>query len=183
MNYFLKYVYIATIKKLENKMGNKKIKLDIYTDGACSRNGKGNAKGGWSYCVTNGMEVLKTSYGGVYNTTNNRMELLAIVNALKEVEKKVRKGTTFENNNYSLRIFSDSSYAVNGINKRWVKSWINNGWKTNRGTDVLNKDLWEIINNYDSILNFQLIHVRGHNGDRFNELCDRLAKQGINELD
>lgn len=156
----------------------KKQRIDIYTDGACSGNGEDNSKGGWSYCISNGMEVISSSYGGVYNTTNNRMELLAIVNALDETYHNISD----ELDKYSVRLFSDSAYAVNGVNKRWIKSWINNGWKTNRGTPVINRDLWEKINEFDKKFDFQMVHVKGHDGNYFNELCDSLAKRAIKEL-
>lgn len=151
----------------------KEIKLDIYTDGACSGN---PGKGGWSFVVTNGTEKLKFFSGGELSTTNNRMELTAIVEALKYVEKIKEKN---EKKKLYVRIFSDSSYCVNALNQRWIKKWLNNNWTTSKGTPVLNKDLWLEINKFDKLIDFQLIKVKGHSGNIYNEECDKLAKEAI----
>lgn len=160
----------------------KKIKYDIYTDGACSNNGNYEDSyggiGGWSYIVTNGTKELSSSSGGELETTNNRMELTAIIKALSFIKKEVEKSSK----DCSVRIFSDSAYCVNAINKRWIKKWLINGWKTSKGTDVLNKDLWLKLNELDKQVDFQIIHIKGHNGNEFNEKCDKLAKNEVNQL-
>ncbi len=151
-----------------------KIKFDIYTDGACSGN-PGN--GGWAFIATNGTNDFEEIYcGGELETTNNRMELLSIVKALEYMYKLIKKN---KNNIYSVRIFSDSAYCVNAINKRWLKKWINNGWVTNKGTPVINKDLWLKVNKYDKLFDFQIIKVKGHSGNEINEKCDKIAKNAI----
>lgn len=151
-------------------MKNKKI--DIYTDGACSGN---PGTGGWSFVITNGIEEIKSVNGGELETTNNRMELKAIIKSLECIAKYIEK----KKERYSIRIFSDSSYCVNAINKRWIKKWLNNGWVTSKGTPVANKDLWLELNKYDKLIDFQIIKVKGHSGDIFNEKCDKLAKEAI----
>lgn len=150
-------------------------KIDIYTDGACSDNG-GEGIGGWACIITNGAKIKNIS-GGELHTTNNRMELKAVIEALKYCEKSLKLM-----NERALRIFSDSAYVVNGINKRWLKKWIANGWKTSKGTSVQNQDLWEIIDKYDKKINFQIIKVKGHSGDLINDECDKLAKLEVDKI-
>lgn len=150
-------------------------KIDVYVDGACSSNGF-DGIGGWACVITNGTKD-KILSGGELHTTNNRMELMAIIKAIEGF-----KSLNIPHEHCGLRIYSDSAYAVNGLNRRWVKKWIINGWKTSSGSNVLNRDLWEILDTYDKELNIQLIKVKGHNGDEYNELCDRIAKDEVNKL-
>ena len=149
-------------------------KLDIYTDGACSGNGY-EGIGGWACVATNGAKTKELS-GGELNTTNNRMELIAVIKAIEYF-----KGSSLKDS-HLLRIFSDSAYVVNAINKRWLKKWIINGWKTSQGGPVQNRDLWEIVNKYDKEVDFQIIKVKGHDGDPLNERCDVLAKAEVEKL-
>lgn len=99
--------------------------IKIYTDGACSGN---PGKGGWAAVILNGNSIEKIS-GSAENTTNNRMELMALISALKFVKDQ------------NLEIFTDSKYAKDGIEK-WIINWKKNGWKTSNKEDVKNKDLW-----------------------------------------
>ena len=145
-------------------MSNKIKKVEAYIDGAC----KGNpGPGGWSVILTNGTDIIKELSGGFRNTTNNRMELLALVKCLECIIKEYA--------DCQIKIFSDSSYVVNSINKKWLKKWSMNGWKTASKTDVQNVDLWKDALEYISMLNFQIIHIKGHSGIRFNERADELA--------
>ena len=95
---------------------------------------------------------------------------------VKYVEKIKEKN---EKQKLYVRIFSDSSYCVNALNQRWIKKWLNNNWTTSKGTPVLNKDLWLEINKFDKLIDFQLIKVKGHSGNIYNEECDKLAKEAI----
>lgn len=149
-----------------------KLKLNIYTDGSCLKN---PGKGGWAYVVTNSTDskVMIEKSGGERYTTNNRMEIQAVINSIKDFKKYIDKKGIAE---YKLNIYSDSSYCVNSVNKKWIKKWMENGWKTSRGTDVLNRDLWEEIINLSEDISFKLIKIKGHSGEEFNEKCDKLAK-------
>jgi len=145
--------------------------VKIYTDGACSGN---PGPGGWSV-VVNLDEECKQYSGGEASTTNNRMELTAVIRCLEMILKNKSKDARFE-------IHSDSAYVVNAINNRWLESWERNGWRTKQKEPVKNKDLWEqaakcLYNIRKAKQSVVLIKVKGHAGNTFNELCDKLAKE------
>lgn len=106
--------------------------LRIYTDGACSGNQNENNIGGWGAVLEYG-EAQKELYGGELNTTNNRMELTAAIEAFKALKKE---GQTIE-------VFSDSSYVMNCFREKWYVGWEKNGWKNSSKKDVENQDLWK----------------------------------------
>lgn len=138
--------------------------MEIYTDGAC----KGNpGKGGWAFVVV--LEDKKTYFdtGKEINTTNNRMELTAVLKALEY---------SCENNVSDLLIYSDSAYIVNCFNEKWTDKWISNGWKTSKKKDVLNQDLWKsILELHKKINKISYVFVKGHSGNKYNEEADKLA--------
>lgn len=105
--------------------------INIYTDGACSGNQSEENLGGWGAILEYGLHQ-KELFGGEINTTNNRMEMLALLNALKAIKK----------NNQKVNVFSDSSYLMNCFRERWYDNWLKNNWKTSKKTDVENRDLW-----------------------------------------
>ena len=142
--------------------------LVIYTDGACSGN---PGKGGWGVFIFNTKTEL---YGRLDFTTNNQMELLAVINALLYTEK---------NNltDHILYIYTDSQYVKNGITT-WIKSWKNNNWKNSAKKPVKNKELWQQLDNLCQNKNITWNWVKGHNGDIGNEKADELARRGIEEL-
>lgn len=150
---------------------NNKGKISIYTDGACSGN---PGPGGWAVVIGLSSGIEKIS-GGSKETTNNRMELMAYVEALKYIyDKKIKKAD----------IYSDSAYVVNSINNKWIKKWVVNGWKTSGRKEVKNKDLWEMqIKICEAIklrgVKINLIKVKGHAGNALNEYADELAKSEI----
>ena len=131
----------------------------IYTDGACSGN---PGKGGWAAVILNGNSIEKIS-GSAENTTNNRMELMALISALKFVKDQ------------NLEIFTDSKYAKDGIEK-WIINWKKNGWKTSNKEDVKNKDLWIELDKLNKKKKIKWTWVKGHAGDKYNSLADELAK-------
>jgi len=134
--------------------------VDIYTDGACSGN---PGKGGWgAVLVYNGNE--KEISGGHPDTTNNRMELTAVIEALKALNEPC-----------NVTLTTDSKYVCDAINKKWVYSWKKNGWKKSDKKPTLNVDLWEQLLNLLNIHNVSFIWVKGHNGHPYNERCDSLA--------
>lgn len=135
-------------------------KIDIYTDGACSGN---PGKGGWGAVLVYGNNEKELS-GGNPNTTNNRMELTAVIEALKALKEPC-----------SVKLTTDSKYVCDAINQRWVYGWKKNGWKKSDKKPALNVDLWQELLPLLEIHNVDFIWVKGHNGHKYNERCDTLA--------
>ena len=141
-------------------------KIDIYTDGAC----RGNpGPGGWGALLIY-KDADKTIYGGEKNTTNNRMEMTAIIEALKIVKMDCE-----------ITLYTDSKYVMDGITK-WLPNWKKKGWITSNKKPVKNKDLWQILEECISKQNIEWQWVKGHAGITGNEKADELANQGIDEL-
>ena len=138
--------------------------IKIYTDGSCLTN-PGN--GGWAAIISDG-KIIKKISGNEKNTTNNRMELQAPINALKYM----RPGS-------EIKIYTDSKYVKNGITE-WINTWVLNNWKTSNKEDVKNKDLWIDLYNLNTSLNIQWNWVKAHDGDPLNEEVDLLAKKAAN---
>lgn len=134
--------------------------VSIYTDGACSGN---PGKGGWgAVLVYNGKE--KELSGGNPETTNNRMELTAVIKALEALNEPC-----------NVTLTTDSKYVCDAVNKGWVYSWMKNGWKKADKKPALNVDLWQELLELLKIHNVDFVWVKGHNGHQYNERCDRLA--------
>ena len=138
--------------------------IKIYTDGSCVSN-PGN--GGWAAIINMNGKIKKIS-GNVKNTTNNRMELMAPINALKNINSKD-----------PIEIFTDSKYVKNGITE-WINTWVLNNWKTSKKEDVKNKDLWIELYKLNQSLNVKWNWVKAHAGDPLNEEVDMLAKEAAN---
>ena len=137
-----------------------KKKVTIYTDGACSGN---PGPGGWgAVLIYNGHEKQISGYDPM--TTNNRMELTGAVTALETLKYPCE-----------VDLYSDSSYLVSSVEKGWLYSWSKKGWKNSQKKDVPNRDLWEQILKLMSIHDITFHWVAGHNGNEYNEICDRLA--------
>mgnify|MGYP001954921636 CR=1 FL=1 len=144
------------------------MKIKLFTDGGCRKNGIG----GWGVVFVCG-DVVKEVYGGTTNTTNNKMELTSVIEALKRVKRR----------DIPIKVYSDSAYIVNCFNDKWYVKWRRNGWINSRGQPVENKDLWEeLINLVESFDSIEFVKVKGHSGVEFNERADQLANQGIEEL-
>ena len=135
--------------------------IKIYTDGSCLKN-PGN--GGWAAIICTKDEMKKIS-GSEKDTTNNRMELLATINALKEV-----------NSEDLIEIYTDSKYVKNGITD-WIHNWIKNNWKTSNKEDVKNKDLWVQLHELSKNSKIKWNWVKAHAGNPLNEEVDLLAKK------
>ncbi len=148
------------------------MRVRIYTDGACSEN---PGPGGWA-AVLNTASKCSTISGNEKLTTNNRMELKAVVEVFKKILSKPRRP------DIQYDIFSDSAYVVNTINNNWLEVWQKNNWQTTKHEDVKNKDLWEEFNELrlkaDTLGVCITLHkIKGHSGNTFNELVDKLAKE------
>ena len=140
------------------------MKFNIYTDGSCLGN-PGN--GGWA-AIINDEKKIKKIFGSEKNTTNNRMELLAPINALKGIKP-----------GFEIKIYTDSQYVKNGITK-WINTWLVNNWKTSKKENVKNKDLWIELYNLNKLHNVQWNWVKAHDGIPMNEEVDLLAKKAAN---
>ena len=137
--------------------------IKVYTDGACSGNGKEGAIGGWAFCVIGeNDELIYSETGAEVNTTNNRMEFTAMLRALQWAEKNL-------NNNF-IEYYTDSALLYNTLTQ-WIEGWKNNGWKRKTG-EIKNLDFVKQLYEYSN-KNFN--HLRGHHGDKWNEWCDRAA--------
>ena len=137
-------------------------KVTIYTDGACSGN---PGKGGWAAIIIEN-EKEKVISGSEPLTTNNRMELSAVINALKEI-------TLTE-----ISIYTDSKYVKNGI-ESWIKNWKMNGWMTASKQPVKNKDLWLELDTLVSEKKIEWKWVKGHSNDHYNTIVDEAARKAI----
>jgi predicted dehydrogenase/ribonuclease HI len=143
-------------------------KLTIYTDGGCSGN---PGTGGWACVIIDG-DAEKVVSGGEPLTTNNRMELMAAINGLATVVQNPSW------NKRKLRIFSDSQYVKNGITN-WIITWKKNGWLTSAKKPVLNRELWEELDELCTALDVEWSWVKGHAGFKYNEMCDELCQKEI----
>lgn len=140
--------------------------IKIFTDGAC----KGNpGKGGWGALIIDNNEEIEI-YGGSLNTTNNRMELLATINALK-----------FYNDSKIIELYTDSKYVQNGITD-WIDNWKKNGWLNASKKPVKNIELWKELDVMSNFHKVDWFWVKGHSNHRENDLADALANRGIEEL-
>ena len=142
--------------------------VDIYTDGACSGN---PGKGGWGAVLVYGNTEKEIS-GGNSDTTNNRMELTAVIEALKMLKMPC-----------NVTLTTDSKYVCDAINQQWVYSWKKNGWKKADKKPALNVDLWEELLPLLEIHNVTFNWVKGHNGHPYNERCDSLAVNEYLKID
>ncbi len=141
-------------------------KVDIYTDGACSGN---PGIGGWcAILIYNGIE--KTISGFNKQTTNNRMEVFAIIQGLAALKERCE-----------VTIYSDSAYAVNAIENGWLESWKRNGWRTGDNKEVKNIDLWNDLSLRMSEHNVRFVKVKGHADNEYNNLCDKTARAEIDK--
>ena len=140
------------------------MKYVIYTDGACSGN---PGPGGWGAVIFDEKNKQNNISGKVKESTNNRMELIAPIMALKKIESKS-----------DVVIFTDSTYVKNGITE-WIKKWEKNNWKNSKKEPVKNKDLWMRLNNLCQKNNVVWKWVKGHSNNKYNNLADELATDAV----
>ena len=155
-----------------------KLYIELYTDGAC----RGNpGMGAYAYVIllknNNGDVIVETSNSKAYpDTTNNKMELLAVISGLKNIiELNV--------NTKSINVFTDSQYIVNAFNKYWIDNWLKNDFRRNKKDEVKNIDLWENLISLLKNFNYTFIWVKGHAGNKYNEMCDKLCNIEMDNLD
>jgi len=139
----------------------------IYTDGACSGN---PGPGGWGAILFYGIHKKELS-GGVKATTNNRMEIQAVIEGLKLLKEPCR-----------VQVYSDSAYVVNCFQKGWIHGWLRNGWKNSKKEPVENQDLWKQLWELMKLHTVEYIKVKGHSDNEFNNRCDELAREAIKRL-
>ena len=150
--------------------------IEIYTDGSCKNNGNNDACGGWGFIaiINSDEEEPYAQYGGEKSTTNNRMEMTAMIEACKYYEELLES----LNEGDSCIIYTDSAYIHNCISQNWWKKWINNNWVNSKKEPVKNKDLWEKLIPYFLNKNFSFRKIKGHAGYKYNEIADLLANAG-----
>lgn len=135
--------------------------ITIYTDGACSGN---PGPGGWGAILMFG-DTKKEISGGLNNTTNNVMELTAVIEALKMLKRPCK-----------VDLYSDSAYVVNAFLQKWIYGWIKKNWKTAGNDPVKNKELWQELYGLTKIHKVTFHKVKGHADNEFNNRCDELAR-------
>ena len=141
-------------------MEEKEFNVTIYTDGACSGN---PGAGGWGAILL--YEGIKREFSGFDpETTNNKMELTAVIEALKKLKKPCK-----------VKLYSDSAYVVNSITLGWLENWKSNGWRGSDKKPVKNIELWEALDELLLVHDVEFIKVKGHADNEFNNKCDALA--------
>ena len=141
--------------------------VTIYTDGACSGN---PGPGGWGAILMFGKNKKEIS-GGKKDTTNNVMELTAVIEALKLLKRPC-----------NVELYSDSAYVVNAFLQNWIWGWIKKGWINSNKEEVKNKELWQELVSLTKVHNVTFHKVKGHSDNEFNNRCDELARNAIKEL-
>ena len=142
-------------------------KVIIYTDGACSGN---PGPGGWGSILMMGENKREIS-GGKKDTTNNVMELTAVIEALKLLKRPCK-----------VDLYSDSAYVVNAFLQNWILGWIKNGWRNSNKEEVKNKELWQELLSLTKTHNVTFHKVKGHADNEYNNRCDELARNAIKNL-
>lgn len=142
---------------------------ELYTDGACSGN---PGPGGWGWVLVENNVAVSQGSGFDKNTTNNRMELIAVIEGLTKLLN--------DSNERELCVYTDSTYVQQGITT-WIKKWKLNGWRTASKGEVKNKDLWQTLDALQEKFSIQWCWVKGHAHNEFNNLCDSLAVQAYRQ--
>lgn len=154
---------------MELRSKERVLPVEIYTDGSLKKIGN-KAFGGWSFIVVKDTKEQFIDSGSENDTTNQRMELTAILKALKYIQEHRKKSE-------KVILYSDSAYFVNCFLQEWYLKWQSNGWINSTGNDVANKDLWlEIIPFFDNFW-YDFRKIEGHSGNYWNERADELAQK------
>ena len=154
--------------------------IHIYTDGACSGN---PGPGGWAYLIIRNGEkgagkfsLLAENWGAELATTNNRMELQAVISALKAFFTQFQSGNRAAAE--KVTIYTDSQYVQKGMTE-WLASWKSKGWKTSGNKPVKNQDLWQCLDVLAKNFPIDWVWIKGHAGNEYNERCDALTQKAI----
>ena len=149
--------------------------IEIYTDGSAKGyKKKTKGYGGWAFVHVKGNEVTLRVSGSEEKTTSNRMELTAVLKGLLALG--------WEEQQSKVVVYSDSAYTVNAFRDNWIKKWEENGYQTKQGK-LKNKDLWmPLITVVKQFSNIEFIHVKGHNGNKYNEEADKMAQYEAEQL-
>lgn len=151
----------------ENKSEKNSDTFHLYTDGACSGN---PGPGGYAALILKNDKIVEKITGSEKDTTNNRMELKAVIEGLKRIDKGSK-----------VELYSDSTYVLNGLSE-WINNWKKNSWKTASNKEVANKDLWQKLDDLADNFQLKFNKIKGHSGDKYNEDVDSLAKKSANEI-
>lgn len=145
-------------------------KVTIYTDGACRGNGKEKTVGAYGivFMYNEAEKEIKKAFK---DTTNNIMELSAVIDALSMLKEPCE-----------VKIHSDSAYVINAINQKWIENWQKNGWKTANKEPVKNRELWEKLIELIRYHKVAFIKVKGHSDNEWNNRCDKLANEAMDEM-
>ncbi len=141
--------------------------VTLYTDGSCKQN---PGPGGWCAILVYG-NIEKVISGGEKNTTNNRMELMAVIKALEALREPC-----------SVKLVSDSKYVIDALNLGWAKGWRSRGWKKADKSPALNPDLWEKLLALTEIHSLTYEWIKGHAGHQYNERCDSVAQSEADKM-
>lgn len=168
----MKILLLCDIITLLNKIKRMCFKLKevcIYTDGACRGNGKDENIGGYGIILMY-KDIKKEIKRAFKNVTNNKMELLSAIDALKMIKEPCE-----------VKLYSDSQYLVRAFNEGWIVGWKKNNWKRKRG-ELKNADLWKELDKLNSVHKITWIWVKGHADNEYNNRCDKLANEAMDEL-
>ena len=142
--------------------------VEIFTDGACEGN---PGPGGWGAILRYGAAEREICGASKTTTTNNRMELTAVIEALNALKEPC-----------SVTLTTDSRYVVDGMSNGWAKKWRDNGWRKPNKSPALNSDLWEILLNMSEVHDIKFVWIKGHNGHPENERCDAMATSAYQRM-
>ena len=160
---------------MEKHSKERVLNIEIYTDGSLKKVGTNNTFGGWAFVVVKDCKKIYFESGAVHGTTNQRMELQAIYEALKYANS-IRRDTE------RIIIYSDSAYAINCYTQEWYINWLANGWISSTKKEVANRDLWEKIIPFFDNFWYHFSKVKGHGSNYWNNECDRLAQMAAQTL-
>lgn len=157
--------------------------IEVWTDGACRGNGKKKNVGGYAYVIVEDDQILDKYAAAAKNTTNNQMELLAVVEGLNKVQSLLETNKDYNPFLYSVVIYTDSAYIHNCWKNKWYSVWRMNGWKNSSKEPVKNKELWEQLIPYFDNIHYEFKKVKGHAGNYYNEMVDKLATSAADGME
>lgn len=156
-------------------MNKSVIPYEIYTDGSAKGNDPAHRLGGWAYCILYDGDIIRRDSGTEIDTTNQRMELRAAIEALKACENFVKPEAEFF-------IYSDSAYFINCYTQEWYKTWEKNKWRNSQNKPVANPELWGEILPYFKRRSFHFEKVKGHADNYYNNLVDEMAQKAASNI-